>query len=156
MSTTQTQSDTTSIVGPVVATTAVTVISLLWAFFVNSPWKSRPADWGIDPGAGLVDILWLAAFTALGVGVIYGVVARRALAGTPQRAARVGLILAVVAIPLSVIAFWTGVPIVMGSAAAFLGFDARKRLGEATASSTAAIVLGLLVAAASVFLCITG
>ena len=66
------------------------------------------------------------------------------------------MILALVAVPLGVVAFWTGLPIVLGSAAAFLGLDARTRLGRTPATAAIAIGVGLLAAAAALFFCVTG
>ena len=147
---------TRSLTGVAVLTSIVTTLALLWAYFVTSPWKHTPQDWGIDGDQGFVGLLWIAGFVALGVGVVYGVVVRRALAGDPARAARTAMFLALVAVPLGVVAFWTGLPIVLGSAAAFLGTDARTRLGRTPTPAAIAIGLGLLTAAAALFFCVTG
>ena len=130
--------DDPTLTGVAVITSIVTTLALLWAYYVTSPWKQTPQDWGIDSDQGFVGLLWIAGFVALGVGVVYGVVVRRALAGDPARAARTALILALVAVPLGVVAFWTGLPIVLGSAAVFLGLDARTRLGRTPATAAIA------------------
>lgn len=139
-----------------VTTTLVTVLALLWAFYVESPWKHEAQPWGLDSEQGIAGLLWIAGFVALGVGVVYGVVVRRAVTRAPTRTARTGLILAIVGVPLAVVAFWTGLPIVLGSAATFLGVDARARLGRTPVTAAVAIGLGLLVAAAALFLCVIG
>ena len=147
---------TRSLTGVAVITAIVTTLALLWAYYVNSPWKHAAQDWGIDSDQGLMGLLWIAGFVALGVGVVYGVVARRALAGEPTRSARTALVLALVAVPLGVVAFWTGLPIVLGSAAVFLGLDARTRLGRTPATAGIAIGVGMLAATASLLFCVTG
>lgn len=145
-----------SVAGIAVATTLVTILALLWAFYVESPWKHEAQSWGLDSEQGVAGLLWIAGFVALGVGVVYGVVVRRAVTRAPTRTARTGMILAIVGVPLAVVAFWTGLPIVAGSAATFLGVDARARLGRTTVTAAVAIGLGLLVAAAALFLCVIG
>lgn len=153
-----THTETTSrpVVGVALTTAIVTTLALLWANYVDSPWKHTARDWGINSEQGVVGLLWIAGFVALGVGVVYGVVVRRALAGDPARAARTAMILALAAAPLAVVAFWTGLPIVLGSAAAFLGMDARARLGRTPVTAAVGIGLGMLVAAAALFFCVTG
>lgn len=139
-----------------VITATVTTLALLWAYYVDSPWKHQAQPWGLNSEQGVSGLLWIGGFVLLGVCVIYGVVVRRALIGEPVRAARLALILSVLAVPLAVVAFWTGLPILLGSAAAYLGLDARARLGRTPPTAAVAIGLGLLMAAIALFLCVTG
>lgn len=153
---TPTETTTRSITGVAVTTAIVTSVALLWATYVDTPWRDPGTEWGISTtNHSLAGLPLIAVFVALGVGVVYGVIVRRALAGDPVRAAHTALILAVVGV-LTIVAFWTGLPIVLGSAAAFLGLDARARLGRTPATAGAAIGLGLLIAAVAIFFCVTG
>jgi hypothetical protein len=149
---------TTAVTLRVAATTTafVSTIALLWAYYVDTPWKAQARGWGIDDKFGATGLLWIAGFVALGVAVVYGVVVRRAMAGDPTRAARTALVLALIGLPTGVFAFWTGLPIVLGSAAAYLGMDSRARLGRTPGSAAAAIALGLVVAAFTIYFCVTG
>ncbi len=153
--TTATARTTRPVAGVAITTAIVTTVALLWANYVNTPWRDPGTEWGIDTDQGAVGLLLIAGFVALGVGVVYGVVVRRALAGDPARAARTAMILALVGV-LTIVAFWTGLPIVLGSAAALLGMDARTRLGHTPPTAAIAIGLGLLIAAGALFICVTG
>jgi heme/copper-type cytochrome/quinol oxidase subunit 2 len=149
------ETPTRSITGVAVLTAIVTTLALLWANFVDTPWRDPATAWGINSDRGIVGLLLIAGFVALGVGVVYGVVVRRAMATDPAREARTAVILALVGV-LTIVAFWTGLPIVLGSAAAHLGLDARARLGHTPPTAGIAISLGLLVATAALFICVTG
>jgi hypothetical protein len=76
------------------------------------------------------------------------------LRGRPQaNPARVGLVLSLVALAASIVAFWTMVPVVLGSAAAWIGVlgrDAATRSGTSAATATVALVVGVVAAVGSV------
>lgn len=151
----QQQAPTRSVIPPALAAAAITGVLLLWANYVDTPWRDPGAEWGIDQGRGPIGLLLVAGFAALGVLVVFGVVAKRALADDPTRTARVALILSLVAVP-AIVVFWTGLPIVLGLGAAFLGLDARSRLDRTPPSAGVAVGLGLLAAASAAFVCVTG
>ncbi len=65
-----------------------------------------------------------------------------------ERPARAGIIVAVIGV-LSVAAFWSGLPFVLGPAAIVLGLAGRNRPSSGTAG-TAAIVLGALATAGGI------
>lgn len=150
-----TETPTRSLTGVVVATAIVTTLALLWANFVDTPWRDPGTEWGINSDQGIAGLLLIAGFVALGVGVVYGVLVRRAMAADPALEARTAMILALVGV-MTIVAFWTGVPIVLGSAAALLGLDARGRLGHTPPTAGIAIGLGLLIATGALFICVTG
>jgi hypothetical protein len=77
---------------------------------------------------------------ALGAWLFLRVIPRAIEAG-PDVASRKGAIMGGLSI-VSVAAFWIGIPFTMGSAAAVLGLEARKRGGGRLA--TVAVVLGVL------------
>ncbi len=77
--------------------------------------------------------------------VIFGVVVPRGL--RHASAGGRGIVMAVIGLLLVVPAFWSGLPILLGSAAALLG-HAGKRAPSGAGRSTAALVLGLLVVVA--------
>jgi len=92
------------------------------------------------PRAVLVSSALMIAVTA----ALFGPVAARAGAD-PARAARTALVMTGVAVP-SVLFFWTGLPLVVGPATAFLGREARAAsvTDGQRRSGTAAIVVGAL------------
>jgi hypothetical protein len=66
-----------------------------------------------------------------------------------KRAARSGLALSIAALLLSVMFFWTMVPVIFGSAGAWLGYTARKTsegVGRRTGLATTAIAIGTVAA----------
>jgi hypothetical protein len=106
----------------------------------------------VDVEPGLIDWIFVAAVATVTL-VTFGALGlwlrRRPRANT----AAVGLALGVVAAAASVVAFWTMVPVVLGSAAAWLGLlGHRTAAGSRTPSVIAigAVALGALAALGSV------
>jgi hypothetical protein len=101
---------------------------------------------------GLIDWIFVAGVAVLSV-LTFGLLLLW-LRGRPHaNPARVGLVLSLVALAASIVAFWTMVPVVLGSAAAWLGVlgrDAATRSGTSPAKATVALVVGLVAAAGSV------
>jgi hypothetical protein len=81
--------------------------------------------------------------------------ARWAQAGSPTRLERTALGLAVGAL-VTVIAFWSGWPLVLGAVAAVLAVDHRRRVGSFSTTAGVALGLGLLALVTSTYLCLTG
>jgi hypothetical protein len=109
------------------------------------------ADRDVDVQPGLIDWIFVAAVATITL-VTFGALSlwlrRRPRAGT----APVGLALGVVAATASVVAFWTMVPVVLGSAAAWLGvLGHRSAHGSRSSAATAvgAVALGALAALGS-------
>jgi exosortase/archaeosortase len=120
---------------PVAIAVAAAAIGVMAVMF----YPYNQADDG-GPRAILVASALAIAVTA----VLFGPVASRA-AADPGRAARAALVVAGVAVP-SVLLFFTGLPLVVGPAAAYLGREARNAAvtdGQRR-HGTAAIVVGAL------------
>jgi len=94
-------------------------------------------------GLGLVGL----AFTVM--------VTARAWRGGPEWLARTSLILGILA-ALTVIAFWSGWPLVFGAAAAALAVEAHRRVGSLGPSGWVGLVIGALAFLAATIICVTG
>ena len=59
---------------------------------------------------------------------------------------------------VSIVAFWTGLPVILaaGAATLTLALDARRRLGRLPGTATAALVLAALITVSAVWLAFTG
>jgi hypothetical protein len=92
----------------------------------------------------VVEVVLQAAVAAL----LFGVVVPRGLRA--ESAGGRALVMAVIAVVL-VPAFWTGLPMLLGAAAALLGYAGKRAAGRAGAGmAIGALVLGLLVVVAQV------
>jgi len=69
--------------------------------------------------------------------------AQETSAGRAARPAQVGITMSVLGL-LSVVAFWSGLPIILGAGGTMLGQVGRKRTAGQGRLSTAAVVIGLL------------
>ena len=83
------------------------------------------------------------------------IVAARAWTGGPERLARTSLVLGILG-GLTVVAFWSGWPLVFGAAAAGLAIEARRRVGSLSAAGWVGLVIGLLAFVAATVLCVAG
>lgn len=152
------QSASRSLVPVALGAIVMTAAVMIWAYLIDSPWKSSPeaTAWGFR-GIEVGELAFAVGCIALGALVVFGVVVRHAVASAgPARCARDGLILGIVAAALAAPVFWSGVPILAGVGAAFLGVEANRRAGRRTAKAMVAIVLGVLAAVASTVFCIIG
>lgn len=88
--------------------------------------------------------------------IVFGLLVPRALRAARDGSARAswwGLAHSSVALVLAPVAFWSGVPLVVGAAGLFLGADGRLRAsarGVPAKASTAALVIGLIVVGGSI------
>jgi hypothetical protein len=97
-----------------------------------------------------------AEFAIALVGIAIAVWAgRRALSGAPSRVAPTALILAAVGV-VTIVAFWSGWPNVLGAVAVGLALDSRQRLGSLGPMAATAAVLGTLAIVAGSVLCMLG
>jgi hypothetical protein len=90
--------------------------------------------WGGDGDHSTGDYLLVLAVIAVAVTAVYGLVLQRW--GTP----RTGIILGVLAL-LTLVVFWSGLPVVLGVAAFVIGLSYRGS-GDDTRAATAAIAPG--------------
>lgn len=107
---------------------------------------------GADVPPGLVDWIFVAAVAVLTLAT-YGLLVPWASRATVRRAATTGLALSISALLLSAMFFWTMVPVIFGSAGAWLGHTARHaaRGGRGHAGvPTSAMLVGALAALGSV------
>lgn len=105
------------------------------------------AGWTAYGAHDLQEIAIVVAAIAVTAALVYGVVVPRALAraeGTGAGAA--ALALAVPAVLLTLPAFWTGLPLVLGVAAVMVG-NAGRRAPRGGGKAIAGMVLGLLAVA---------
>ncbi|WP_425836030.1 hypothetical protein [Streptomyces fractus] len=141
---------------PVAAGTGVVALLLLLVGgYLETPFRSGEDGWGLSAGHGLLEVPVAVGFVAAGVAVVFGVVVRRALLTPPVRTARTALIVTLVGVP-AVLVFWTGLPVVLASAGAYLALDARRRHGAVPATAVAALILSALIVAEAVRLAFTG
>lgn len=98
--------------------------------------------WGGDEDHSTGDYLIVLAVIAVSAAIVYGLVLPRW--GTP----RTGIILGVLAV-LSIVVFWSGLPVVLGIAAIVIGLSYRGSK-EGSGAATAALVLGALALVGSV------
>jgi hypothetical protein len=57
---------------------------------------------------------------------------------------------------VSIVVFWTGLPVILAAGAATLALDARRRLGRLQGTAIAALVLASLITVSAVWLAFTG
>lgn len=82
-------------------------------------------------------------------------VATRAWRGRPERLAKTSLALGIFGV-LTVIAFWSGWPLVFGAAAVALAVEARRRVGSLGAPGWIGLIMGALAFVAATVICVTG
>ena len=122
-------------------------------FLLNTTSRLNP---GHDPS--LVDALteaWEEAALGL-VGLAIAVtVATRVWKGQAATLAKTSLGFALVA-ALTVVAFWSGWPIIFGATAVGLAAEHRRRIGSFGVSSAIGLGLGALASIAAIVICVTG
>ncbi|MFJ9177299.1 hypothetical protein [Streptomyces sp. NPDC102360] len=124
--------------------------------YVDTPFRAQSdGGWGLSGGRGVPGLLFAIAFAAAGAAVVFGVVTRRALRKPPARTAVTALVVALVALPASLV-FWTGLPVLLAFAAATLALDARRRSGSMPVCAVAALALAALAMASAVWLAFSG
>jgi hypothetical protein len=141
-----------------VAAGVAALLLMLVGTYLDTPFRAYgPGEWGLTTTASqdLDQLPLLVAFALVGAAVVFGVVVARGLRVAPQQTARRSLIVAGVGV-LSMVAFWTGLPVVLAAGAATLALDARRRLGRLPGTGTAALVLAALITVTAIWLAFTG
>lgn len=105
-------------------------------------------NWNVpaDENGGVSEMLAALAISGVAALLLFGWAIPRAVEAGPERAARRGIALGVAGV-VTVVAFWTGLPFVLGGAALALGTAARQRGGQA---GGAAVALGALAVAGAI------
>jgi hypothetical protein len=144
-----------SLVPIAVAAGTVALALMLIGTYLGTPYKAKGSgEWSLST-QDLNQVPLLVAFAAAGVAVVFGVVVGRGLRTAPQQSARRSLIVASVGV-VSIVAFWTGLPVILAAGAATLALDARRRLGRLPGTAIAALILAALITVAAVWLAFTG
>jgi hypothetical protein len=141
---------------PAVAAAAGTgaLVLMLIGTYVNTPYSGRfGADWGLE--GDLSELPVLIGFAAVGAAVVFGAVVRPGLRDGVHDQARRAVILAVVG-ALSLLVFWTGLPVVLAAGATLLAMESRERSGRTTQPAAVALALAVLTASAAIFIAFTG
>jgi len=138
-----------------VAAALVALVLMLIGTYVQTPYKAKGSgEWGLST-QDLNQVPLLIGFAAVGAALVFGVVVARGLRTAPQQTARRSLIVASVGV-VSIVVFWTGLPVVLAAGVAILALDARRRLGRLPGTAIAAMVLAALITVADVWLAFTG
>jgi len=139
---------------PAVAAAAGTggLVLMLIGTYVNTPFRGRFAsDWGLE--GDLSELPVLVGFAAAGAAVVFGAVVRPGLrAAEPGRRA---VVLAVVG-ALSLLVFWTGLPVVLAAGAGVLALASRQRSVSPPRATVVALALAALTALGAVILAFSG
>jgi hypothetical protein len=112
------------------------------------------ADSGDGTGVGTGDLLVYAGLVAVAV-VVSVALGRWARAGSLHRLSRTALWLGVAA-AVTVVAFWSSWPLVLGATAIALAMEHRHRIGSLSATSATAGVLGALALVTAATFCVIG
>jgi hypothetical protein len=138
-----------------VAAALVALVLMLIGTYVQTPYKAKGSgEWGLST-QDLIQVPLLVRFAGVGAALVFGVVVARGLRTAPQQTTRRSLIVASVGV-VSIVVFWTGLPVVLAAGAATLALDARRRLGRLPGTAIAAMVLAALITVAAVWLAFTG
>ena len=157
MTATQSRQASRPLLVPMVAAGAAATVLSLAGTYIDTPWKGQGSkEWAVatDDG-GLAELVVTLGFVAAGLAVVFGVVVTRGLHGPAEVETRRSLALAVTSV-LSVVVFWTGLPVILAIGALVLANDARARLGRTPATAWVAIALAALTAVAAVQLALVG
>lgn len=111
-------------------TLPVAAVSFVVALALSVQWGHGAREWLLEAAVEIV----LAA-------LVFGLVVPRGL--RHESAGGRGIVMAAIALLLVVPAFWSGLPLLLGAAAAILGY-AGKRAHTGSGRATASLVLGLL------------
>lgn len=109
-------------------------------------------DVQVSPGVG--DWIFVALVAVVAVAT-FGLLLPWSLRGQDRqtRVVKSGLTLSIIAFVLSFMFFWTMIPVIFGSAGAWLGYQERERAkgtGQPRRAATAVVVIGAIAAIASV------
>jgi hypothetical protein len=138
-----------------VAAALVALVLMLIGTYVHTPYKAKGSgEWALST-QDLNQVPLLIGFAAVGAALVFGVVVARGLRTAPQHTARRSLIVASVGV-VSIVVFWTGLPVVLAAGAATLALDVRRRLGRLPGTAIAAMVMAALITVAAVWLAFTG
>ncbi len=102
----------------------------------------------VEVQPGLIDWLFVAAVALVTIAT-FGVLVPRVQLRPPARAVRTALVMTVLALVLTPFAFWTMVPLILGSAGAWIAHTVTADRGR-TRLASAAIMLGVLAGVLSV------
>lgn len=142
--------------GPALAAGSLGLALALVGSYLLTPWRSSgDGAWGYDQTTGLAGVLLLVAFAAAGVAVVFGVIVPRGLAVAPERTAVRALAL-VTASVLSIVVFWSGLPVILAAGATVLALDARTRTGRTTPVIAGSLALAALVTLSAIVIAFTG
>lgn len=127
------------------------------ATFVAAMVSGEVFDLNADTGAMDTSAGELAVYAALIlVAAAAGTwVAARALAGPPARLGVTALCLSVASL-VTVLAFWSGWPHILGAVAAFLAVEHRRRVGSFSAGVLVSLVLAVVAFLGATYLCLFG
>jgi hypothetical protein len=125
----------------IAASAVLTAIGTFWDVNGNDRGDHNASDWYVCLG-----------IIAVAAALVYGLVVRTAATGNPGRRA---LILGIVAVP-SVVVFWSGIPMVLVSAAVACALLEKDKVGSYGTGSKVAFVLSALATAGAVTLAFTG
>jgi hypothetical protein len=134
------------------------LLLLLVGTYLDTPYKAKGSgEWGLITTAtqDLDQLPGVVGFAIVGAAVVFGVVVARGLRVLPQQTARRSLIVAGVGV-VSIVVFWTGLPVVLAAGAASLALDTRRRLGRLPGSGSAALVLAALTTMTAIWLAFAG
>ena len=111
------------------------------------------ADTGDSPTpASEVALYAVIVLAAAGIALWLGA---RALSGPPARLATTAIGLAIASL-VTVLAFWSGWPHVLGAVAAMLAVEHRRRVGSFSGATLGAVVLAGVAFVAATYLCLFG
>ncbi len=130
MTTYETRSSRTgrSLLPVAVATGVVALALMLIGTYLDTPYKAQGSgEWGALGTHSLAELPLVIAFALVGPAVVFGIVVMRALRTAPQTAALRSLILAAAGV-VSLVVFWTGLPVVLSAGAAALALADRLRV----------------------------
>lgn len=125
----------------IASSAALSAIGTFWDANGNDSGDHKASDWFITVG-----------IIAVAAALVYGLVVRTADTGNPGRRA---LVLGIVAVP-TVVVFWSGVPMVLVSAAMACALLEKDKRGSFGTGSKTALVLSALVTACAVTLAFMG
>jgi hypothetical protein len=136
---------------------AVGLLVALVSTALDTPYKpAGSGTWALSQGVPLAEIVVVSAIAILSAAVVFAVAVRAAMRGTPGRAGMWSLVLALLGLPTGVVAFWTGLPAVLGIGAVVLGLHARRAAGRLPVTAAIGAGLGALVVLAALLLAFTG
>jgi hypothetical protein len=152
----QSRTGTRPLLGPAtVAGAAATVLTLAGLYLDTPSKKQGNKEWALTTDhQSIAGLLVSIGFVAVGLAVVFGVIVARGLRGPARTATRRSLALAITG-ALSVLVFWTGLPVILAAGAVVLALDSRARLGR-TPTTWIVGVLAVLTTAAAINFALVG